>query len=151
LLLSKIENRQFVEQTEIDLCALIIKKLEFLEELFALKQIKITTRFFSEVKTIINPMLADILINNLLSNALKHNIKKGEIRISSRDREITIQNTGKAPTIDLTKVFQRFAKQGDSTESTGLGLAIANEICKSYGFTLTYYFKNDLHTIEFKS
>lgn len=42
LLLSKIENRQFVETNKIDICALVRSRLEYLEELFALKQIEVT-------------------------------------------------------------------------------------------------------------
>ena len=146
LLLSKIENRQFVEKSEIDFCKLIRSRLEYLEELFALKNIELSVQLELPVTISINPMLADILINNLLSNALKHNFNQGKIFISSGINEITFSNTGKPMTIDATKLFRRFVKYSASEESTGLGLAIADEICRSGHLRLNYTYLNDLHS-----
>lgn len=42
LLLSKIENRQFVDPAEVDLCGLIRERISYLEELFELKQINLS-------------------------------------------------------------------------------------------------------------
>jgi signal transduction histidine kinase len=150
LLLSKIENQQFVEQSEIDMCQLIRSKFEYLEELFALKQIEVTVRLEEQVIFTMNPLLAEILINNLLSNALRHNIKKGKIIISSEDREITITNTGEKAAMDVSRLFRRFAKQVTSSESNGLGLAIANEICKNYHLQLTYNYSDGMHQMTIK-
>jgi len=145
LLLSKIENQQFVEKSEIDFCKLIQSRLEYLEELFALKQIELSVKLDVPVTISIHPLLADILINNLLSNALKHNFNHGKIFISSGINEITFSNTGNPLTIDPAKLFKRFVKYNVSEESTGLGLAIADEICRSNHLKLNYTYLNDFH------
>ncbi len=146
LLLSKIENRQFVEKSEIDFCKLIKSRMEYLEELFALKQIELSVQLDIPVTISIHPLLADILINNLLSNALKHNSNHGKIFLSSGINKISFSNTGKSLTIDPSKLFKRFIKNNTSEESTGLGLAIADEICKANHLMLIYTYQNDLHS-----
>jgi len=145
LLLSKIENRQFVSKSEIDFCKLIQSRLEYLEELFALKQIELSVQLDVPVIFTIHPILADILINNLLSNALKHNFNQGKIIISSGNNKITFSNTGNQQAIDPAKLFKRFVKYSVQEESTGLGLAIADEICRSNHLQLNYTYLNDLH------
>jgi len=94
---------------------------------------------------VIHPVLADILINNLLSNALKHNIKFGKIVITSGINEITFCNSGNPLTTEPSKIFQRFVKNGDSEDSTGLGLAIAHEICKNSQLRLSYSYTDSFH------
>jgi signal transduction histidine kinase len=145
LLLSKIENRQFVEKSDIDFCKLIGSRLEYLEELFALKQIELSVHLDVPVTISIHPLLADILINNLLSNALKHNFNHGKLLISSETNKITFSNTGRQPMIDPSKLFKRFVKNNTSEESTGLGLAITAEICRVNHLRLDYAYLNDLH------
>ena len=145
LLLSKIENKQFVELLQVDMCQLIQSKVEYLEELFALKQIEVSVHLEEKVFLTMNPLLAEILINNLLSNALRHNIENGKIFISSADQKISISNTGEKSHLDVARLFRRFAKQVTSSDSNGLGLAIANEICKNYHLSLTYSYLNEMH------
>ena len=153
LLLSKIENRQFADSSEINVCKLIQSRLEYLEELFALKQIELTIHLEQQVNFILNPLLADILINNLLSNALRHNKEKGKIIVSSENQEITISNTSEQAEMDVSRLFQRFARQTTASESNGLGLAIAHEICNNYNLELIYRYSNGMHrmTIRQKS
>ena len=144
LLLSKIENKQFVEKSEINLCALIQERLEYIEELIALKEIELSVQLDRPVTVAIHPVLADILINNLLSNALKHNFKSGKIIITSGVNVITFCNSGNPLTNDPSKIFQRFVKNSDSEDSTGLGLAIAHEICKNYHLQLDYSYADSI-------
>jgi len=153
LLLSKIENQQFVEVAEVNMCQLIQSRLEYLEELFELKQIEVSVQLDQKVVFILNPLLAEILVNNLLSNALRHNIEKGKIIISSENQEITISNTGAGAPMDVSRLFRRFSKQTKASESNGLGLAIAHEICKNYNLQLSYLYISRMHcmTISKKS
>jgi signal transduction histidine kinase len=145
LLLSKIENQQFVEQSKIDFCQLIQSRLEYLEELFALKQIEVTVTLDEPVIFIINPLLAEILINNLLSNALRHNLENGKVIISAKNQEICFSNTSEQAQFESVRIFRRFAKLSASNESTGLGLAIASEICKMNRLKLNYNYSNEMH------
>ncbi|BBE18188.1 sensor histidine kinase [Aquipluma nitroreducens] len=148
LLLSKIENRQFVKTSEIDICALVQSKLDYLEELFSLKQIEVTVRLDNQVVFRMNPLLADILINNLVSNALRHNIENGQFIISCANQELTISNTSQHGEMDGSRLFLRFAKQTTSNESNGLGLAIAYEICKNYHLDLNYSYSDGMHHMK---
>ena len=150
LLLSKIENRQFVDTSEIDICQLIQSRLEYLEELFALKQIEVSVQLDQKVVFILNPLLAEILINNLLSNALRHNFEKGQLIISSENQAITISNSGEGAPMDVSRLFRRFSKQSNASESNGLGLAIAHEICNNYNLQLNYHYLDGMHCMSIK-
>ena len=150
LLLSKIENQQFVGSSDIDFCQIIRSRLEYLDELFGLKQIEVSVHLDQKVVFAMNPLLAEILVNNLISNALRHNIEKGKIVISSGIQEISIANTSEQSEMDSTRLFHRFSKQITSRESNGLGLAIANEICKNYGLQLAYLYSNGMHCMTIK-
>jgi signal transduction histidine kinase len=119
--------------------------LEYLEELLAIKQIELVIQLDVRVVISIHPLLADILINNLLINAMRHNFNHGKIIVSSTINEITFSNTGNPLIIDQTKLFKRFVKYSNSEESTGIGLALVDEICKSNHLRLKYSYLDQLH------
>ncbi len=145
LLLSKIENHQFIEEEEIDLCNLIRHCLVAIEELIEFKKIEVVQNLHQPVKEKLNLYLAEILINNLLSNAVKHNVEGGQIKITSSHHQLIFSSTGKPLTIPAEKLFQRFVKQNAGNESTGLGLAIVSEICKNYSVNLQYGYQDGFH------
>ena len=145
LLLSKIENRQFIEKSDLDFSSLIESRLADLEELIEMKKITLSLNLASPFVVPIHRMLADIFINNLLSNAIRHNFIHGEILITSENNKIVFSNTGDPVTIDPKNIFKRFVKQANSASSNGLGLAIADEICKSNQLRLEYVYQNKLH------
>jgi signal transduction histidine kinase len=147
LLLSKIENRQFVEENETDISELIRQRLEFIEELIELKKLEVTVHFQSPVVIKINPYLAEILINNLLNNALRHNFEGGQIIILTSVNKISFSNTGSPLSIPPEKLFHRFVKHKTGSESTGLGLSIVSEICKNYDINIQYDYQDGFHTI----
>ncbi len=147
LLLSKIENRQFLDYEIIDFKKMIEERLNQTQELFDLKNIKATIDMQLSFHVKMSPYLAEILVNNLLSNALKHNISNGEVKITGDEHFLSISNTGTPLAIDSEKLFKRFMKQSASSESTGLGLAIAYEICNLYHFTLQYNYQSGFHTL----
>ncbi len=145
LLLSKIENRQFVERFEIDLSSLTQTRLSYLGELFAMKEIEVTSALEAPFIVQIHPMLADILVNNLLSNAMNHNFVGGSIELKSGNQEIVISNSGIRQPLDPQKIFRRFVKGSNSMNSNGLGLAIVAEICQANHIGLIYNYMNDCH------
>ncbi|MDP4275847.1 MAG: HAMP domain-containing sensor histidine kinase, partial [Bacteroidota bacterium] len=111
LLLSKIENRQFIDNKKIDLNEVIKGKLDQTIELFELKNIKLTIITKEPFWVNMNPYLADILINNILNNAIKHNIADGEIKIMADQRVLSFSNTGERLNVAPEKLFKRFVKQ----------------------------------------
>ena len=147
LLLSKIENQQFQDAVEVNICDLVQQRLDFIEEIIEFKKIKVTTSFQFPLYVKLNTYLAEILVNNLLGNAVKHNIEGGEIRITTLLNQLVISNTGKVLNIEPEKLFQRFVKHNAGAESTGLGLAIASQICVRSHFEISYNYQNGFHNL----
>ncbi len=150
LLLSKIENNQFVHILEVNLCDIIKEKIEYLEEMLAMKNISILVNVETPFVILIHYYLAETLVNNLISNAIKHNIENGEIKILSENNRIIFSNTGNALTINPDKIFQRFVKDSSITDSSGLGLSIVAEICRNNKMHINYIFQNGLHDFIIK-
>ena len=148
LQLMKIDNRQYQESEAIDLSGLIEIKLQRLNELIEMKNIKLMTSIDKNVLVNMNVSLAEILLSNLLNNAIKHNIFGGELIIKLMPNELSIKNTGEALHIEPDKLFDRFVKESNSNESIGLGLSLVKEICETYNFKVSYKYENSLHEIK---
>lgn len=147
LLLSKIENKQFPDSAEINLVKLLKQRLELIQELIEFKNIEVEFDIQQPFVVNMNAYLAEILINNLLGNAVKHNQNGGRIKVTELSDKLIISNTGKPLTISPDKLFQRFTKQNTGNESTGLGLAIAWEICIKSGLKLQYNYQDNKHEL----
>lgn len=148
LLLTKIDNQQFVKQEQINISQVIEGQLINYEDFIYGKQISITKALNKDAELEMNPILFDILISNLLMNAIKHNIKNGTISIMLTYKKLTIQNTGKPLENIPNDFFGRFKKYNTESDSLGLGLAIVKKICETNILKIDYTFQNNLHTIE---
>jgi signal transduction histidine kinase len=155
LLLSKIENRQFLLSDEVNLNKIIDKSLEYYEEQKAALNIKVAIEYQDSLIVQGNIMLTEILIQNLLKNAFLHNIQDGTITISANHHMLTIANTGpntinsgKGPALDEEKLFSRFFKKSENPDTWGLGLAIAHKIAETSGWGLKYRKEEVLHVFE---
>ncbi len=149
LLLTKIENKQFVLNEQVDLKEIILEKIKEREELIDSKQLKIET--FCKATTIyFYHHLAEILFNNLLNNAIKYTPQNGIINIELNEEFICFKNDAFNESLDTNKIFQRFYKPNDSRDGTGLGLAIIKEICNLAGFEISYSFKDHQHIFLIK-
>ena len=144
LLLSRIDNKQFPDTSEIDFNKLIYKYLPDFEDMYEYKNIHVT---YTETSTLIytmNESLASTLLSNLLKNAFIHNIESGSIAISVTGRTLTISNSSESTGLNEATLFNRFEKQTHKKESTGLGLAIVKSIISIYGIDIKYEY-NGLH------
>ena len=150
LLLSKIENNQFQNLEQVDLKEYLTQIIDDFEEYIEARKVKIDFKTESDQKLLVNPALARILLNNVISNALKHNIEGGHISIDLKPGILTVANSGPKLTHDPNKLFERFVKENQAAESSGLGLSIVKSIAELYGFDLTYQFKNNRHSLEFR-
>jgi signal transduction histidine kinase len=148
LQLMKIDNRQYQESEEIDLSALLDKKLKRLNELVEMKNIKLRQNIDKNVLININVSLAEILLSNLLNNAIKHNVFGGEIDIRLKPNELAIKNTGEVLHVEPEKLFGRFVKESNSNESIGLGLSLVKQICETYNFAISYNYKDSMHELK---
>lgn len=146
-LLSKLENKQFNNPTEINLTELITQHLKYFSDFIENKQITISTDFSQKIIIQMNESLAEILIDNLLKNAIQHNINSGKIVISTNNNVLTISNSGTAPKESTEKYFERFHSQTPN-QSLGLGLSIVKKIAEYYSYSVTYNYQNEAHQIN---
>lgn len=137
LLLSKIENEQFDGQTEIVINDLVRKLLEDFSEQIEFYNLKLNYVEKNIVEWMINPDLADILLSNLIKNSIKHTAKNGSINVIVGNCKCIIENSGDTA-LDEEVIFNRFYKESSSSESTGLGLAIARAVAAVSDLTLDY-------------
>jgi signal transduction histidine kinase len=146
ILLTKIENNQFLEKETLSLEG-ILKKLKQQYE-FQIDQKSIQVEFHVEKDIVMeaNRTLTEILISNLLSNAIRHNVQNGRIVLSLRKNELVVQNSGKPHSLDVQKLFQRFQKDSFDSGSLGLGLEIVKKICDLNHYNIQYQYINQLHT-----
>ncbi len=149
LLLTKIENRQFTETTELNLKRLIEEKLNLFKELWINKNITVTTAL-NDAFIMLHVSLADVLLNNLISNAIKHNTDGGKINIDLKQGQLTISNTGNTASLNTALLFTRFYKAGFTSENNGLGLSIVKQICEVSACSIDYGFENALHIFKLK-
>jgi two-component system sensor histidine kinase QseC len=150
LLLTKIENKQFLVNKNVSLNKIITQSVNDLEEIAAFKNVKITVIQKAELTSKMDISLANIIISNLLRNAIFHNVSNGEVAIEVAENTIQIINTGSGNPLDVDKIFLRFYKSNNDKNSTGLGLTIVKAICDLYSFSLLYHFENDLHSFTIR-
>nr|WP_262908028.1 HAMP domain-containing sensor histidine kinase [Hymenobacter sp. 15J16-1T3B] len=149
-LLSKIENRQFTEARPVQLDVLVRDKLAQLQEFLEAKQIEPVLQVDAPLSVAMHPALADSLVSNLLQNAVKHNVPGGQLRIRLDAHALEIRNTGLPLDGDPAQLLGRFRKHNAASDSPGLGLSIAQQICGLYGGQLRYTFSPDgaWHTLR---
>jgi signal transduction histidine kinase len=142
ILLTKIENKQFIADKSISFNELIVRKTEEFASLFETKNIKLKLELTDNFVVKINEQLSEILINNLLSNAFRHNLNNGEIHIVLTENEFKICNFGDQNSLTDDTIFKRFTK--GNSKSYGLGLAIVKNICETNQLEI-HYIKSDIH------
>lgn len=145
LLLFKIDNNQFIEETTVSFRQLVEKYLDDYKEVYAHKHIQVTCQVVSDFTVQMNDMLANMLITNLLKNAFVHNVESGMLRIEIQKEYFSIQNSGVSTPLDSVKIFQRFYQQQKNEGNTGLGLAIADAVCKHSALALEYIYHTGVH------
>ncbi len=149
-LLSKIENQQFSQGQPVYLDRLLTAKARQQEEFAAERGITLHVAIAGAPTLTMHPSLADSLVRNLLQNAVKHSLPGSRIAVSLTPGGLTVANPGPAVAGDPSRFFERFRKHQAASDSPGLGLAIVQQICHYYGFTLGYDFApaGAVHTLR---
>ena len=142
LLLSKIENNQFPEKSEIDLVEIINNEIGIYNEIYG-DSIKCNTCLPERFIVKMNESLATTMITNLIKNAFLHASEEGVVEISIKKGVLVIANNG-SEALDGSRLFDRFYTSGKKG-STGLGLALVKSIADSYGFKVEYTFNEKKH------
>ena len=148
ILLSRIENKQFIETNHVNLNEAIDEKLEVLEDFIDAKQIVIKKEYNKNINIEVNEYLLTILLNNLLINAIKYNPEtNGVITITIEDNSFTIENLSTVSKINREYLFERFNKTATSG-SLGLGLSLIKKIVDFYNWQITYSHKDEVHKFK---
>ncbi len=148
LLLTKIENKQFLDNQPVLLNEVVKQNVSNLEEIAAFKNVKIFVSEATELTTLMDVSLANVVVSNLLKNAIFHNVSNGIMKVEISEKTIKVSNTGINVPINERQLFSRFYKADNNTNGTGLGLAIVKAICDLYDFPVSYRFENNLHSFE---
>ena len=138
LLLSKIENRQFIAEEAVNFDEILSRMIHDFSDYREYQKINIDYRKEDDWEFNMNKDLAEILVMNLVKNAIIHNEQGGALNIRLNSSSFTIENTSPEPGISADSLFKRFNRNPGSTGSTGLGLAIAKAIADVSGLNITY-------------
>jgi signal transduction histidine kinase len=147
LLLTKIDNHQFPDQSIINLSHTLEKLLANYQDYHEGDPLQIQTSIQPRVSLKANASLIEILINNLINNAFVHNIPNGWIHISLSPHTLIIENTGHPVEGETDRLFERFKKGREQSTTTGLGLSLVQRICLIYQFRLRYSYSDTIHRI----
>lgn len=138
LLLSKIENRQFVADDNINLNVLVKKIVDDFSDQLAFSELTLAIEENGSAVVKMNAELAAIMVINIIKNAIVHNHSGGSVKIVLQNNAISIENTGTNTALNEQKLFTRFSAEQHSDNSTGLGLAIVKAIVDLHSFKISY-------------
>lgn len=144
LLLSKIDNDQFLSTESVDVSGLIQAQISSLRPMARLEGINITTQL-SEFTITTNRTLIEVLVTNILHNAIRYSEKQSDVSVTLQNQILSVSNKGPKLRMETSKLTQRFSKESSDPNSTGLGLAIVKKICDTFGYTFEYNHNNHTH------
>ena len=145
LFLSRIDNGQFTDSRPVEINSIVKRLLDDYKEIFSHYKAQISLEEQGLLKITMNETLGESLFSNLLKNAFIHNKEKGHVRVTIQADSLTIANTGQTVPLDSEHIFERFYQGNKKKESTGLGLAIAEAICRQYGLHISYRYQGEEH------
>lgn len=145
LLLTKIDNDQFPDQTDVNLSSMVLSQKELYEEIFSSKRISCSVQVPDEPVIVrMNETLASILVTNIIKNAFVHSPEGGTVALTLTENELVVANSGDSP-LDQGRIFDRFYQGAKKDGSTGLGLALAKTIADRNGLRLNYSYEDGMH------
>lgn len=147
LLLSKIDNEQFLEKEPIELAALVQHQVSIQKPVAALHDIGIHASL-APLHLQANKTLVEVLITNLMNNAMRYSAERQDIVVTIHERTFSVSNKGKSRAINFERMTGRFSKESTHPNSTGLGLAIVRKVCDSCGYVMDYNFNDATHTFS---
>jgi signal transduction histidine kinase len=147
LLISRIENEQFIKKENINLFKLLTEIIDEISHRLEEKHLQIHLKVSKEATLDnVNRDLIFQLFFNLIHNAIKFNREGGSITIENRKLnngtyEIIIADTGIGiPEADLAFIFNRFEKTNlQENIGFGLGLAIVKSIVVYHDLKIEVY------------
>ena len=133
LLISRIENNQYVANEEINFHEIVRDLQEDLQDRIDDREIHFVNEMQYDFSFKGNKTLIHILIYNLVINAIKYNKPDGSIIIADGFADhnyfISIADSGIGMNASqIENIFNRFARISSDQDGQGLGLAIADSI-----------------------
>ncbi len=151
LMLSKIENKQYKAVRQISLNQLVKEISEDFQDFLSFKDITLQVAEYGFFDISMNKDLALVMISNLFRNAIRYNIKGGIISITIGKNHLSVANTGNQAPLNQEKIFNRFHKGTQDSQSNGLGLAIVKSIVDTYyELSIDYRFEENKHIFSLK-
>jgi signal transduction histidine kinase len=143
LLISRIENEQYLKNEKVDLQLLLADVREEISDRAEAKEITLAVQVQEDlVLRQANYSLLFTMLFNVVNNAIKYTKPGGSITVSSsrtdKGYELTVADTGTGIAEEqLPKIFNRFKRNHAADgESYGLGLAIVNTVAKFHNIKL---------------
>lgn len=148
ILLTKIENNQYHQTEKVEISHITKSLINQYQELISSSHITLTTDFQTEIHVNMDLSLVEIMIGNLIRNAIRHNLAEdGFISITTTKNQFQISNSGATTETNTQRLFERFQKSDDASNSLGLGLAIVLKIIEQYHFTIHYDIHEETHIL----
>ena len=148
LMLSKIDNSQFVEEKDIDMNRLIKMYIEDYQEVYSYKDIEVHLEEEGNFVVRMNEVLAVVLVTNLLKNAFVHNVDNGYLYIYMTREGVKFKNSAENGPFDENHIFERFYQAHRKEGSTGLGLALVDAVCRHSCLGIKYLYEEGWHIFE---
>jgi signal transduction histidine kinase len=140
LLLSKIENRQFMQTETVSVNDLFTQLIEEFHDFAEYKNLSVSIEENGQLAWSMQRDLAVIMVSNLMKNAIVHNHTNGTVDVEIGSNFFSISNSGSAAPLNQDKIFHRFHKDSADNNNTGLGLAIVKAIADLYELSVEYKF-----------
>lgn len=150
LLLSRIENQNFSENLEpVDLKKLIEELIDETRERYPERQFDFHAA--ESIKMTGDRLLLKTALNNLIANACDFSEKKIEVLLKKMPEiRIEVKDEGKGiPEYAQDQIFNKFyslPRPDSGAKSSGLGLAIVQEIVQLHGGTVQILNRDDVQT-----
>jgi signal transduction histidine kinase len=143
LLISRVENKQYELDEQVDIPAVTNEVLGELDDFINLKNITVDKDLRNEIIVQGNRELIHSAIYNIVQNAVKFSPQHSTIRITTNGQDkLTVSDQGPGiPEALKNLLFDRFKGGGahanglGENNGTGLGLSLVKSICKLHGFS----------------
>jgi signal transduction histidine kinase len=143
LMISKIDNVQFLKNESVDIKNLLLEVTEELNEHLSTKNISLHFHHLDDfIFPDSNRALLYTLFANIFNNAIKYNVENGSIEVTALRKPtafvVEITDSGKGISKEnVPLIFERFKRFNTASEpSYGLGLAIVKTISDFHRLTI---------------